>query len=98
MLLLQCDWGERLPEFANAPLLPPRKVSRPQFPMLDPSFASLEEEVNRERQLMDSQRCVSPLRPSSLSRAIYRCVSTAAEEGRIFIALYSRVKSEFEKA
>lgn len=27
-LLLYGDWGERLPEFASAPALPPRKVSR----------------------------------------------------------------------
>ena len=47
LLLLKCDWDQRLPEFASAPLLPPRKVSRPQFPVID-----LEEEVNRERQLV----------------------------------------------
>ncbi|KAJ8980586.1 hypothetical protein NQ317_018713 [Molorchus minor] len=28
LLLLQCDWGEKLPEFASAPAIPPRKVSR----------------------------------------------------------------------
>ncbi|XP_058794763.1 phosphatidylinositol 3-kinase regulatory subunit alpha-like isoform X2 [Phymastichus coffea] len=72
LLLLHCDWGERLPEFANAPLLPPRKVSRPQFPVMDAAtFASLEEEVNRERQLLDNQsskdqQAQSLLRPRSL--------------------------------
>lgn len=35
MLLLHCDWNERLPEFASAPQLPPRKVSRPQYPVFD---------------------------------------------------------------
>lgn len=28
MLLFYGDWGEKLPEFASAPALPPRKVSR----------------------------------------------------------------------
>lgn len=43
MLLLHGDWNEKLPQFASPPQLPPRKVSRPQFPVLDP-FAGLEEE------------------------------------------------------
>lgn len=29
LLLLHGDWGEKLPEFMSAPVLPPRKVSRP---------------------------------------------------------------------
>ncbi|EEB18358.1 Phosphatidylinositol 3-kinase regulatory subunit alpha, putative [Pediculus humanus corporis] len=29
LLLLHGDWGEKLPEFMSAPILPPRKVSRP---------------------------------------------------------------------
>lgn len=28
LLLLRCDWGEQLPEFASAPAVPPRKLSR----------------------------------------------------------------------
>ena len=44
LLLLHGDWSERLPEFASPPQLPPRKVSRPQFPILDP-FPVLEDEV-----------------------------------------------------
>lgn len=28
LLLLHCNWGETLPEFASAPAIPPRKVSR----------------------------------------------------------------------
>lgn len=35
LLLLHGDWNEKLPEFASPPQLPPRKVSRPQFPILD---------------------------------------------------------------
>lgn len=51
-LLLQCDWGERLPEFSSAPLLPPRKTSRSQFSAIDSHvIASLEEDVNRERRI-----------------------------------------------
>lgn len=56
LLLLHCDWAERLPEFASAPLLPPRKVSRPQFPVVEPSFAGLEEDVCRDRQIIECQR------------------------------------------
>lgn len=44
LLLLHGDWSERLPEFASPPQLPPRKVSRPQFPILDP-FPVLEDET-----------------------------------------------------
>lgn len=44
LLLLHGDWNERLPEFASPPQLPPRKVSRPQFPILDP-FPVLEDET-----------------------------------------------------
>lgn len=44
ILLLRGDWNERLPEFASPPQLPPRKVSRPQFPILDP-FPVLEDEI-----------------------------------------------------
>ncbi|KAK7868735.1 hypothetical protein R5R35_002537 [Gryllus longicercus] len=35
LLLLHGDWGEKLPEFASAPALPPRKVSRPHPPSSD---------------------------------------------------------------
>ncbi|OXU28354.1 hypothetical protein TSAR_008311 [Trichomalopsis sarcophagae] len=74
LLLLQCDWGERLPEFASAPLLPPRKVSRPQFPVIDPAtaFAGLEDEVNRERQILECQskeQQSQALRPRTLQEA-----------------------------
>ncbi|KAF7401655.1 hypothetical protein HZH68_007475 [Vespula germanica] len=48
LLLLHVDWNERLPEFASAPQLPPRKFSRPQFPVLDP-FPVLEEDNTTER-------------------------------------------------
>lgn len=37
LLLLHGDWGEKLPEFMSAPVLPPRKVSRPgPHPFRDP--------------------------------------------------------------
>ncbi|XP_066997352.2 phosphatidylinositol 3-kinase regulatory subunit alpha isoform X2 [Anabrus simplex] len=35
LLLLHGDWGEKLPEFASAPALPPRKVSRPHPPAVE---------------------------------------------------------------
>lgn len=52
LLLLHGNWGERLPEFASAPQLPPRKVSRPQFPVLE-SFVTLDEDsmTGSDRQL-----------------------------------------------
>ncbi|GJQ65734.1 hypothetical protein Trydic_g11919 [Trypoxylus dichotomus] len=28
LLLMKCDWGEKLPQFASAPAIPPRKVSK----------------------------------------------------------------------
>lgn len=48
MLLLHGVWNERLPQFASPPQLPPRKVSRPQFPVLDP-FPVLEEDGSIDR-------------------------------------------------
>ncbi|XP_012277120.1 phosphatidylinositol 3-kinase regulatory subunit alpha [Orussus abietinus] len=50
LLLLHGDWNERLPEFASAPQLPPRKVSRPQFPVLDP-FPNIEEDLSSNDRL-----------------------------------------------
>lgn len=44
LLLLHGNWNERLPEFAGPPQLPARKVSRPQFPILDP-FPVLEDDA-----------------------------------------------------
>lgn len=44
MLLLHCFWGVQLPEFASAPALPPRKVSRPQ-----PAHASFVFELDSEK-------------------------------------------------
>ncbi|XP_076658734.1 phosphatidylinositol 3-kinase regulatory subunit alpha [Halictus rubicundus] len=43
ILLLHGNWNEKLPQFASPPQLPPRKVSRPQFAVLDP-FSMLEED------------------------------------------------------
>ncbi|XP_011307012.1 uncharacterized protein Pi3K21B [Fopius arisanus] len=50
LLLLHGNWGERLPEFASAPQLPPRKVSRPQFP-IEP-FSTLDEDTKISDQQM----------------------------------------------
>lgn len=44
MLLLHGNWNERLPEFASPPQLPPRKVSRPQFPIVD-SYPAAEDDA-----------------------------------------------------
>ena len=44
LLLLHGNWNEKLPEFASAPQLPPRKVSRPPFPVFE-SFPCFEEEL-----------------------------------------------------
>nr|CAD7432568.1 unnamed protein product [Timema monikensis] len=43
MLLLYGEWGEKLPEFASAPALPPRKVSRHHPPIVE---MELEKERN----------------------------------------------------
>lgn len=67
MLLLHCDWNEKLPEFANAPLLPPRKVSRAQFPVFD---ALTDQEICRERQIVDTPSNKEHLmRPRSFQEA-----------------------------
>lgn len=55
LLLLHGNWNERLPEFASAPQLPPRKVSRPQFPVLD-HFTSLEDSDS----LVANERKINP--------------------------------------
>ncbi|XP_054005763.1 phosphatidylinositol 3-kinase regulatory subunit alpha isoform X2 [Hylaeus anthracinus] len=74
VLLLYGDWNERLPQFASPPQLPPRKVSRPQFPVLDP-FSVLEEDIaatgtasgvdNKDQQQQQQQ----PHRPRTLQEA-----------------------------
>lgn len=40
LLLLYGSWGEKLPEFARAPALPPRKISRPGPGPGTPGFPS----------------------------------------------------------
>ncbi|XP_047101882.1 phosphatidylinositol 3-kinase regulatory subunit alpha [Schistocerca piceifrons] len=47
LLLLNGKWGEKLPEFASAPTLPPRKVSRPHLP-------AVELETEKEKTVSDS--------------------------------------------
>lgn len=51
LLLLNGNWGERLPEFASAPQLPPRKVSRPQFPVLEPYLSLNDDSMSSDRQM-----------------------------------------------
>lgn len=53
LLLLHGNWGERLPEFANPPRLPPRKVSRPQFPVLE-QFNTMDD----DNVIIDRQICI----------------------------------------
>ncbi|XP_015190692.1 PREDICTED: phosphatidylinositol 3-kinase regulatory subunit alpha-like isoform X2 [Polistes dominula] len=70
LLLLHVDWNERLPEFASAPQLPPRKFSRPQFPVLD-SFPVLEEDNTTEKSgsAGDSGKDQQSHRPRTLQEA-----------------------------
>ncbi|KOC68223.1 Phosphatidylinositol 3-kinase regulatory subunit alpha [Habropoda laboriosa] len=70
ILLLHGDWNERLPQFASKPQLPPRKVSRPQFPVLDP-FPVLEEDTSMERStsVSETKEPQQPHRPRTLQEA-----------------------------
>ncbi|XP_043801308.1 uncharacterized protein LOC122719497 isoform X1 [Apis laboriosa] len=71
VLLLHGDWNERLPQFASPPQLPPRKVSRPQFPVLDP-FSVLDEDNSMDRTVSVSESKESqqqPHRPRTLQEA-----------------------------
>ncbi|XP_030748688.1 phosphatidylinositol 3-kinase regulatory subunit alpha isoform X1 [Sitophilus oryzae] len=52
ILLLHCDWGERLPEFASAPAIPPRKVSGR---MGRPSESSSFSEKDKSMSLQDAE-------------------------------------------
>nr|XP_012215205.1 PREDICTED: uncharacterized protein LOC105667777 isoform X1 [Linepithema humile] len=69
LLLLHGDWNERLPEFASPPQLPPRKVSRPQFPILDPFPALEDEAVDRTAPGADTGKDQQPHRPRTLQEA-----------------------------
>lgn len=62
VLLLHGDWNERLPQFASPPQLPPRKVSRPQFPVLDP-FSVLDEDNSMDRTVSVSESKESQQQP-----------------------------------
>ncbi|KZC12898.1 Phosphatidylinositol 3-kinase regulatory subunit alpha, partial [Dufourea novaeangliae] len=70
ILLLHGDWSEKLPQFASPPQLPPRKVSRPQFPVLDP-FSLLEEDKSMDRSTSGAENKDQqfPHRPRSLQEA-----------------------------
>ncbi|XP_024940412.1 phosphatidylinositol 3-kinase regulatory subunit alpha isoform X5 [Cephus cinctus] len=67
LLLLHGDWNERLPEFASAPQLPPRKVSRPLFPVLE-HFPTLEEDMAASERSSGADK-EQPHRPRTLQEA-----------------------------
>ncbi|RLU24802.1 hypothetical protein DMN91_002892 [Ooceraea biroi] len=71
LLLLHGDWNEKLPEFASPPQLPPRKVSRPQFPILDPFPAPIldDEAVDRTASGADIGKDQQSHRPRTLQDA-----------------------------
>ncbi|XP_050314474.1 phosphatidylinositol 3-kinase regulatory subunit alpha isoform X1 [Anthonomus grandis grandis] len=50
ILLLHCDWGEKVPEFASAPAIPPRKVSR-----MWPGDSSISLERDNNMALQDAE-------------------------------------------
>ncbi|XP_032680236.1 phosphatidylinositol 3-kinase regulatory subunit alpha isoform X2 [Odontomachus brunneus] len=69
LLLLHGDWNERLPEFASPPQLPPRKVSRPQFPIMDPYPVPEDEAVDRSAPGTDTSKDQQTHRPRTLQEA-----------------------------
>ncbi|XP_036142290.1 phosphatidylinositol 3-kinase regulatory subunit alpha isoform X2 [Monomorium pharaonis] len=69
LLLLHGDWNEKLPEFASPPQLPPRKVSRPQFPILDPYSVLEDEAVDRTASGPDTGKDQQTHRPRTLQDA-----------------------------
>ncbi|KMQ92475.1 phosphatidylinositol 3-kinase regulatory subunit alpha [Lasius niger] len=69
LLLLHGNWNESLPEFAGPPQLPARKVSKPQFPILDP-FPVLEDNaVDRTAPGADTGKDHQSHRPRTLQEA-----------------------------
>jgi hypothetical protein len=48
LLLYKGDWDESLPEFASAPAIPPRKISRPALGGVAPSNKKVKY-LNRHR-------------------------------------------------
>ncbi|XP_057324263.1 uncharacterized protein LOC130666941 isoform X2 [Microplitis mediator] len=66
LLLLHGNWGERLPEFANPPRLPPRKVSRPQFPVLEQFNTMEDDNVIADRQICIDNKDHQSHRPRTL--------------------------------
>ncbi|CAD6201235.1 GSCOCG00000040001-RA-CDS [Cotesia congregata] len=69
LLLLHGNWGERLPEFANPPRLPPRKVSRPQFPVLEQFNTMDDDNVISDRQICIDNKEHQTHRPRTLQDA-----------------------------
>ncbi|KAJ8918757.1 hypothetical protein NQ315_015077 [Exocentrus adspersus] len=55
LLLLSCDWGEKLPEFASAPAIPPRKVSRMGSNVAYLSVTEKEKDKNSTMSLQDAE-------------------------------------------
>ncbi|XP_060515807.1 phosphatidylinositol 3-kinase regulatory subunit alpha isoform X2 [Cylas formicarius] len=55
ILLLHCDWGERLPEFASAPAIPPRKVSGRMGRLPESSSSMAEKDRTNSVSLHDAE-------------------------------------------
>nr|XP_033341420.1 uncharacterized protein LOC117229216 isoform X1 [Megalopta genalis] len=68
ILLLHGDWNEKLPQFASPPQLPPRKVSRPQFAVLDP-IGTLEDDSTMDRSGLENKDPQQQHRPRTLQEA-----------------------------
>lgn len=55
ILLLNCDWGEIMPEFAAAPAIPPKKVTRMGSSLSSSSCTSSEKEKTHPVALQDAE-------------------------------------------
>ncbi|XP_044016208.1 phosphatidylinositol 3-kinase regulatory subunit alpha isoform X2 [Aphidius gifuensis] len=74
LLLLYGNWGEKLPEFASAPQPPPRKVSRPQFPVIERSMLVDEDggyggSISSERPISTDSKDFQQQKPRTLQEA-----------------------------
>ena len=54
LLLLRCDWGEAMPEFAPAPTLPPRNHLRPASQSVDSGVSSIIGDFSDSRPLAEA--------------------------------------------
>ncbi|XP_021697484.1 phosphatidylinositol 3-kinase regulatory subunit alpha isoform X3 [Aedes aegypti] len=68
LLFYKLDWNEKLPEFASAPAVPPRKISR--------STASLQQQ--QQPQSSQQQPFLQPIPGSSTSAAAYQSSSSSS--------------------